>query len=149
LKDPTATMQPQTANGFSIRMPNVYWQFGTRQRANSAPPRRRVAPDASAQRRKCRTFPRARRHSRKNPYAWLGREDSNLRMAESNSAALPIFPVREQADASAVATPPCGAHGGWTIMRGGTHRFLSLSSSGRGSGARPRCWHCADFSGVR
>ena len=30
---------------------------------------------------------------------------SNLRMAESKSAALPIFPVRKQAGASAVATP--------------------------------------------
>jgi hypothetical protein len=39
-------------------------------------------------------------------------------MAESKSAALPIFPLREQAGASAVATPLCGAHGGWTIMRG-------------------------------
>jgi hypothetical protein len=27
--------------------------------------------------RKCRTFPRERRHSRKNRYAWLGDMDSN------------------------------------------------------------------------
>jgi hypothetical protein len=65
--------------------------------------------------------------------SWLRREDSNLRMAESKSAAVPIFPVRERAGASAVATPPCGPHGGWTLMCGGTHRFLSLSSKAGGS----------------
>ena len=49
------------------------------------------------------------------------------------SAALPILPLREQAGASSVATSLCGAHGGWTIMRGGTQRFLSLRSSREGS----------------
>jgi hypothetical protein len=53
--------------------------------------------------------PNLRRYGRLSPTgknqardrtAWLGREDSNLRMAESKSATLPIFPVREQAGAS-------------------------------------------------
>ncbi len=48
--------------------------------------------------------------------AWLGREDSNLRMAESKSAALPL------GYAPSFASSTGFARGGRTIMRGPTHR---------------------------
>jgi hypothetical protein len=65
---------------------------------------------------KCRRFPVLEKIHRRDRTVWLGREDSNLRMAESKSAALPL---------GYAPTPlfsPAAARGGRTIMRGGTSR---------------------------
>src|ERR1700730_6341546 len=40
--------------------------------------------------RECRGFSHTGKYHPGDPTAWLGREDSNLRMAESKSAALPL-----------------------------------------------------------
>src|ERR1700730_7813057 len=41
-----------------------------------------------------------------------------------------FLPVQEQASASAVATPPCGAHGGWTTCRAGRTAFFRSIRAG-------------------
>ena len=66
--------------------------------------------------RECRGFSHTGKYHPGDPTAWLGREDSNLRVAESKSAALPL---------GSAPTPlfsRAAARGGRTIMRGGTSR---------------------------
>ncbi len=57
-----------------------------RKSGNCRPETRAYPPN----RRKCRGFFHTRDLHRRDRSGWLGREDSNLRMAESKSAALPL-----------------------------------------------------------
>ena len=64
------------------------------QTAGQIPPRKTARcqspKSAPAKPHGMRAFERLAAGSRDSQYAWLGREDSNLRMAESKSAALPL-----------------------------------------------------------